>query len=267
VPVFQVSDPRDPRLTDYAALTDVDLRRALEPARGLYMAEGSKVIERALAAGHEPRSVLVEAKRLDAALAHLGRHPAVPVYAASPEVMRAIAGYRVHRGFLAAMHRPPARSVDEVCGAATRLLILEDLVDHTNVGAAFRAAAALGFDAVLVSPRCADPFYRRSVKVSMGAILALPWAVAEHWPADLHRLRRDGFAVLALTPAPGARDLADVARDAPARIALVIGTEGGGLSPEVLGAATARVRIPMHGGIDSLNAAAAAAVACYALRP
>lgn len=265
MPVIEVDDPADPRLADYADLTDVALRSAAEPAHGLYMAEGRLVIERALAAGHTPRSVLAEPRRL-AEVQALLQHRDTPVYLAPPQVLRAITGYRVHRGALAAMQRPAPRTVAEVTATATRLLVLEDLVDHTNVGAAFRSAAALGFGAVVVSPRCADPLYRRSIKVSMGAVLSVPWGRAQTWPQALHDLQAAGIAILALTPDPAAAPLHEVAADPPARLAVLIGTEGDGLSPAARAAADREVTIPMAGGIDSLNAAAATAVACYALR-
>jgi tRNA G18 (ribose-2'-O)-methylase SpoU len=264
---IDIADPADPLLADYFDLTDVDLRSRREPELGLYMAEGAKVVQRALQAGHRPRSVLVEHKRAAAAAALLSDWPKVPVLRGSAQLLQQVTGYRVHRGFLAAMHRPPLPSVAEVAGYARRLLVLEDLVDHTNVGAAFRSAAALGFDAVLVSPRCADPFYRRSIKVSMAAVLSLPWTIAHPWPEALAELGQDGFSVLALTPDPAAVDLAEVAADPPPRVAVVIGTEGSGLSAAAIAACGTPVRIPMHNGIDSLNAAAATAVACWALRP
>ncbi len=265
MPIVEVSEPADPRLHEYAGLTDIALRTAVEPATGLYLAEGAAVIERALAVGHRPRSVLVEHKRAAAAQQLLCRHPQVPIFSGPAELVRSVTGYRVHRGFLAAMHRPEERTVAEVADGARRILVLEDLVDHTNVGAAFRSAAALGFEAAVVSQRCADPLYRRSIKVSMGAVLSMPWARDPQWPASIAALRRGGFAVLALTPDPAALDLAAVAAAPPERIALLVGTEGSGLSGGSLSGADALVRIPMAAGIDSLNAAAATAVACYAL--
>jgi tRNA G18 (ribose-2'-O)-methylase SpoU len=271
--VIPVSDLADPRLADYANLTDVELRTRLEPAQGLFMAEGARVIERALASGCRPRSVLVDANRADQALSVLRAVPSpaardsVAVFVAPAALIATVTGYRVHRGFLAAMHRPRPRPVEAVLDGAARILVLEDLVDHTNVGAAFRSAAALGFDAVLLSPRCADPLYRRSIKVSMGAVLTMPWASATPWPAALDALRAEGVVVAALTPGPTARDLAEVAASAPARIALLVGTEGEGLTASALERADFAVRIPMFAGVDSLNAAAAAAVACYALGP
>lgn len=268
--VVEVHDRTDPRLADYADLTDVALRSAQEPRHGLYMAEGRRVIERALAVGHRPRSLLVEHKRLpqaQALLTGITGAEQVPIYAGGSDLVRSVTGYRVHRGFLAAMERPAPLALSDVLPAAARVLVLEDLVDHTNVGAAFRNAAALGFDAVLVSPRCADPLYRRSIKVSMGAVLSMPWAVAAPWPDSLADLRAAGFLVAALTPAASAEALADLAATGPGRIALLLGTEGDGLSPAAVAGSDVPVRIPMFSGIDSLNAAAATAVACYALGP
>jgi len=264
---IDVADPADPLLADYVGLTDVALRSRREPELGLYMAEGAKVVQRALAAGHRPRSVLVEHKRSEAAAALMEAWPQVPVLRGSAQLLQQVTGYRVHRGFLAAMHRPVLPEAGDVAAQARRLLVLEDLVDHTNVGAAFRSAAALGFDGVLISPRCADPLYRRSIKVSMGAVLSLPWTVAQPWPQALSDLAQSGFAVLALTPDPGAVDLAVLAAEPPARVAVVIGTEGTGLTAGALAGPAVAVRIPMRNGIDSLNAAAATAVACWALRP
>ena len=265
MPLITVTDLHDERLSDFRDLTDVSLRSALEPRHGLYMAEGGLVIERALAAGHRPRGVLVEAKRAPQAASLLAGHPQVPVYVGDAGLLRGVTGYSVHRGFLAAMQRPQPLSAAEAMQGATRVLVLGDLVDHTNVGAAFRSAAALGFDAVVVSPQCADPLYRRSIKVSMGAVLGIPWATAASLAGALTEARERGFRVLAMTPDPQAVALADLAAAPLDRVALVVGSEGPGLSEAVLRAADARVRIPMAGGVDSLNVAAATAVACYAL--
>lgn len=270
--VTPIDDLADPRLADYANLTDVALRTRLEPERGLFMAEGARVIERALRAGLRLRSILVADDRVEQALTMLRASDAaepteIEVYVGPPALVNGVTGYRVHRGFLAAVHRPAPRSVAAVIEAADRILILEDLVDHTNVGAAFRSAAALGFDAVLLSPRCADPLYRRSVKVSMGAVLSVPWAVADGWPQPLDDLSAAGVHLAALTPSPSARNLADLARTPPDRLALMIGTEGDGLTAAAIARAHSAVRIPMFAEVDSLNAAAATAVACYALGP
>lgn len=178
--IIPVADPTDPRLADYRDLTDVALRRVLEPAGGLYMAESSKVLGRALAAGHAPRSVLTQERWLPE-LEQLLAGRDVPVYLVPADVAEGVTGYAVHRGVLAAMHRPEPAPVAEVLAGARLAVILEDIVDHTNVGAAFRAAAGLGADAVLVTPRCADPLYRRSVRVSMGTVFQVPWTRLPEW--------------------------------------------------------------------------------------
>lgn len=262
VEVVEVRDARDARLRDYTDLTDVSLRRVREPAEGLFLAEGEKVVRRALEAGYVPRSLLMARKWWDG-LADAVAPYDCDVYLADDDVLQKVTGYRVHRGALASMQRRPLPSLDEVLTGARRVVVLEDLVDHTNVGAVFRNAAALGMDAVLVSPECADPLYRRSVKVSMGSVFAVPWTRAEPWPAALDLLRDRGFATLALSPDPSGSALRDVPLDGP--VAVVLGTEGDGLTDAAIGRCTARVRIPMAAGVDSLNVAAASAVAFYGL--
>jgi tRNA G18 (ribose-2'-O)-methylase SpoU len=263
-----VGDAGDPRLTDYVRLTDVHLRRSLEVAHGLFVAEGELVIRRAIEAGYPVRSLLITSDRL-AALADLAGGCPGPVYVVAPEIARQLTGYRVHRGALASMQRLPLPPVAEVIGGARRLVVLEDIVDHTNVGAIFRCAAALGFDAVVLAPRCADPLYRRSVRVSMGAVFAVPYARLEDWREGLAQIRAAGFRLLALTPASDAVPI-DQARAAGVRpdgdrLALLLGTEGDGLSARWRDQADLSVRIPMSGGVDSLNVASAAAIACYLL--
>lgn len=268
----RVTDPADPRLHDYTDLKDVKLRAVREPAEGLYMAESSSVIRRALEAGHRPRSFLMAEKWLDSMADVLAAHPDVPVYVGPDDVVQRITGFHLHRGALAAMHRPVLPSVhDLLAGArggagARRVAVLEDLVDHTNVGAVFRSAAALGVDAVLVSPRCADPLYRRSVRVSMGTVFQVPWTRLESWPGGLHALQDDGFTVAALALSDDSVSLDDLVADPPDRLAMVLGTEGDGLSRGAVAAADVVVRIPMAGGVDSLNVAAASAVAFWATR-
>lgn len=268
--VVRIDDPADDRLADYLRLTDVALRSKHEPAKGLYIAESSTVIRRALAAGHAPRSFLMAEKWLPSMSDAV---PAgVPVYVADEEVLQAITGFHLHRGALAAMHRPPLVPVHELLAVARdgagarRVAVLEDIVDHTNVGAIFRSAAALGVDAVLVSPRCSDPLYRRSVRVSMGTVFQVPWTRLESWPGGLHALQEDGFTVAALALSEDAVSLDDLVADPPERLALVLGTEGHGLSRGAVEAADVVVKIPMAGGVDSLNVAAASAVAFWATR-
>ncbi|UJP38860.1 TrmH family RNA methyltransferase [Cellulomonas palmilytica] len=275
--LLTVTDPSDERLADYVSLTDVALRSRHEPAKGLYIAESSTVLERALRAGHRPRSVLLaprwvpDLERMVASLpssagAGGSDEPAVPVYVADEPVLEAITGFHVHRGALAAMHRPPLPDPAELLAGARRVAVLEDIVDHTNVGAAFRSAAALGVNAVLVTPRCADPLYRRSVRVSMGTVFQVPWTRVDPWPAGVETLREAGFVSAALALSDDAITLDDLVADLPDRLALVLGAEGHGLKPTTVAACDLVVRIPMAGGVDSLNVAAAAAVAFWATR-
>ena len=273
-----VTDAEDPRLADYARLTDMELRTSLEPAQGLFIAEGAKVIGRAVAAGYPVRSVLLTERRLasletllPALLPQLAETGA-PVYVVPDPIAERLTGYRVHRGALASLHRKPLPPAAALAAAARRVIVLEDLVDHANVGAIFRCAAALGVDAVFLSPRCADPLYRRAVKVSMGAVFAIPYARMTGWYDGLAGLRAAGFRLLALTPDQMAAPIgAAVAGQRTAeRIALLLGTEGDGLSSRWLHEADQAVRIPMHpgalaAGVDSLNVVAAAAIACHVL--
>lgn len=263
--IVSVEDPADPRLRDYLSLTDVVLRRLSEPAEGLYLAESAKVIARALAAGHRPRSVLLQQKWLDE-LAPVLEPYDVPVYLAAPALLEKVTGFVMHRGAIAAMHRPPLLAVADVLRDARRVVVLEDIVDHTNVGAIFRAVAGLGADAVLITPRCADPYYRRAVRVSMGTVLQIPWTRLAEWPDGAGQLHDAGFQIAALALDHGAVDLATYAQHPPDRIALLLGTEGDGLSPAGLAAADTVITIPMSRGVDSLNVAAASAVALWALR-
>jgi tRNA G18 (ribose-2'-O)-methylase SpoU len=276
-----IDSANDPRLADYTRLTDVSLRTHLEAEHGLFIAEGSKVISRAIAAGYPVRSVLLGRGRLgDLGGLGLGGLD-TPVYVVPDEVAEGITGYRVHRGALASLGRKPLPAVSSVIGHARRIVVLEDLVDHGNVGAIFRCAAALGVDAVVLSPRCADPLYRRSVKVSMGAVFAIPYARMTDWYDGLSSLRKAGFRVLALTPDESATPITEALSDAGGsggaggaggggRVALLLGTEGDGLSSRWLREADEAVRIPMSpaargAGVDSLNVVAAAAIACHLL--
>jgi tRNA G18 (ribose-2'-O)-methylase SpoU len=256
-----VDRPDDPRVQDFADLTDVAARSAREPVEGLFIAEGEKVIRRALGAGYAPNRLLMEPKWLPSLARDLEAHD-VDVLLADPEVLRSITGYRVHRGALASMRRRPLREPEQVLVGARLAVVLVDLVDHTNVGAAFRNAAALGVDAILVSPGCADPLYRRSVKVSMAAVLSVPWTRSSPDPLD----DLAGFSTLALTPT-GEVALDDLVRSGTGPRALLLGTEGNGLDPSLARRADLRVRIPMAGGIDSLNVAAATAIALHWLHP
>ncbi|MFE0588246.1 RNA methyltransferase [Micromonospora sp. NBRC 101691] len=263
VPVHQITDPDDDRIADYRALTDVELRTRWEPPHGLFIAEGELVLRRALRAGYPPRSFLVDAKRVDQ-LADLDTGDA-PVYAATPDVLERATGFHVHRGVLASFRRLPLPSPAELLATARRVVILEDVNNHTNLGAIFRAVAALGVDGVLLSPSCADPLYRRSVRVSMGEVFAVPYAKLEPWPDGLAQVRAAGFTVLAMTPAPDAVPIQRLTAGQRARAALLLGAEGPGLSRAAQAASDVRVVIPMRRNVDSLNVAAATAVACWEL--
>ncbi|WP_103938820.1 TrmH family RNA methyltransferase [Thermomonospora echinospora] len=267
VRLVPVEDSADPRLADYVRLRDVQLRKSLEAEHGLFIAEGEKVIRRAVETGYPVRSLLM-ARRWAEPLADLLQRVDAPVYVADERVLEDVAGFAVHRGALAAMSRKPLPPVPELLGTARRVLVLEDLVDHGNVGAIYRCAAALGVDAVVLSPRCADPLYRRAVKVSMGAVFAIPYARMDDWHHGLGELREVGFRLLALTPDQSAVPIEKAVTGE--RVALLLGSEGDGLSSRWLKAADEAVCIPMSAdamarGVDSLNVVAAASIACYGL--
>jgi tRNA G18 (ribose-2'-O)-methylase SpoU len=261
-----ITDPGDPRLADYVRLRDTSLRRHLESEQGLFIAEGEKVIRRAIEAGYRPRSFLLAERWLDGLRDVVQRWPAAPVFVVTEDLAEQVTGFHVHRGALASLHREQRDRLHELV-AMQRVVVLEDIVDHTNVGAIIRNAAALGWDGALLSPRAADPLYRRSIKVSMGAVFSLPWARLEDWRATPEMLAAAGFLTVALTPAPDALTLSELAASisAESRVAVMLGTEGAGLSRRWSNEAEVRARIPMFAGIDSLNVAAAAAIACYAL--
>ncbi|MGZ4594865.1 MAG: TrmH family RNA methyltransferase [Actinomycetes bacterium] len=268
---IRITDPHDPRVADYVSLTDVALRRRAEPERGLYIAESEKVIRRALGAGHQPRSYLMAERWLtelaDVVEGAEGR--GIPVFVGEHDVIEQLTGFHLHRGALASMHRPQLPTVESLVADARggRIAIFEDIVDHTNLGAGFRAAAALGVDAVLITPRCADPLYRRSIRVSMGTVFQVPWTRLARWPNDLELLRAAGFHTAALALSDDSITLDELALRNHQSLALILGTEGHGLHPATLAQVDDVVRIPMGGNVDSLNVAAAAAVAFYATRP
>ena len=263
MPVVEISDIADPRLTDFAHRTDVALKNGSTAEHGLYIAESALVLERALRAGHRPRSVLALGGTVDEAVALVGDE--VPVYSGPGDLLAELTGYILHRGLIASMHRPPLPSVQSLLENARRVVILENVVDPTNVGAIFRSVAAIGADAVLVTPRCSDPFYRRAIRVSMGTVLQVPWTRIGDWPSTRELLTANGFHVAALALTDDAVSLRSFAATAPEKVALVLGTEGEGLTPEAIASADTVVQIPMAHGIDSLNVAATAAVAMYAL--
>ncbi|PWD52269.1 rRNA methyltransferase [Serinibacter arcticus] len=261
-----LTDPDDPRVTEYTGLTDVALRTRYETGAGLYMAESSTVIRRAVAAGHVPRSFLMAPRWLEQMADVVEAFPDAPVYTAPESVLEGVTGFHLHRGALAAMNRPALAPVADVVAGARRVAIIEDVVDHTNVGAIFRSAAGIGVDVVLVTPSCADPLYRRSVRVSMGTVFQVPWTRVPQWPSAIADLRAEGFVTAALALSDDAVTLDELADARHERLALVLGSEGHGLKPATVDASDVVVRIPMAGGVDSLNVAAASAVAFWATR-
>ena len=297
---IELTDPLDPRVHEYTSLTDVALRTRYEPDAGLYMGESSTVIRRAVAAGHVPRSFLMAPRWLDQMADLVEQFPQAPVYTAPEAVLEGITGFHLHRGALAAMNRPELPAVADLLHGARRVAILDDIVDHTNVGgrkmrtaqpeeavgsshrsriavfenlvdhtnlgAAFRSAAALGVDSVLVTPSCADPFYRRSIRVSMGTVFQVPWTRVDPWPAGIEVLQEHGYVVAGMTLGEGAITLDDLVAEDHEKLALVFGTEGHGLTPDADRLLDRRVTIPMMNGVDSLNVAASAALTFWATR-
>jgi tRNA G18 (ribose-2'-O)-methylase SpoU len=259
--LHEISDPADPRLADYRDLRDVQMRKHLEAEHGLFLAEGEKVVRRAVEGGFTPRSFLMAPRWLDGLADVLGTTDA-PCYVMSESLAEEVTGFHVHRGALASLERRPLPTVAEVLDGARSVLVLEDIIDHTNVGAILRSGAALGFDAVLLAPRCADPLYRRSIKVAMGAVFTMPWTRLPDWYDALPSLSAAGFTTVALTLADDATEI-EAAVAGVDKVALVLGSEGHGLSARWERSADRRAIIPMREGIDSLNVAAATAVACY----
>jgi tRNA G18 (ribose-2'-O)-methylase SpoU len=265
--LIHLDDPADPRLADYRDLRDVELRKHLEAEHGLFLAEGEKVVRRAVEGGFAARSFLMAPRWLDGLSDVLDSSPA-PCYVVNEDLAEVVTGFHVHRGALASLERVPLRPVADVLREARTVVVLENVVDHTNVGAIFRSAAALGVDAVLLSPRCADPLYRRSIKVAMGAVFSVPYARMDDWYDAVPALATAGFTTVALTPADDAVGIEEAVAGVE-KVALLMGSEGLGLSSRWMRSADVRAVIPMAAGIDSLNVAAATAVACYvvSLRP
>jgi tRNA G18 (ribose-2'-O)-methylase SpoU len=263
---LSISDPADQRLGDYVQLRETSLRRHLETEQGLFIAEGEKVIRRAIEAGYRPRSFLLAERWLTGLGDVLEQRPEVPVFVVTEQLAEQVTGFHVHRGALASLHREERHRAEDIL-TMHRVAVLEDIVDHTNVGAILRNVAGLGWDGALLSARTADPLYRRSIKVSMGAVFSLAWARLQDWRGVPELLAASGFLTVALSLAPDAVELGQLAeRLAPeTRVAVLLGTEGAGLSKRWSEGAAIRARIPMFAGIDSLNVAAATAIACYAL--
>jgi tRNA G18 (ribose-2'-O)-methylase SpoU len=263
VQVIDVDDPKDPRLDDFRDLNSVDRRPDLPSGKGLVIAEGMLVVQRMLASRFTPRALLGTDRRLGELAGDLHRTDA-PFYRATADVMAEVVGFHLNRGVLASASRPPEHAVAQVLTGARTVAVLEGVNDHENLGSIFRNAAGLGVDAVVFGAGCADPLYRRAVRVSMGHALLVPYAWAAHWPKDLEVLRDNDFRLLAMTPDPGAATLPEaMAALADEKVAVLVGAEGRGLTERAMRASDVRVRIPMSRGTDSLNVATAAAVAFY----
>ena len=269
--IVEITDFHAPELDPYTRLTQNQLRCRLEPEKGIFIAESPKVISRALDAGYEPVSLLMERRQITGPAAEiLTRCGDAPVYTADRELLAGLTGFELTRGVLCAFRRPAPRSAEELCKAARRVAVLEGIVDSTNVGAIFRSAAALNMDAVLINPSCCDPLCRRAVRVSMGTVFQVPWAQLGETPADwpgqgLARLRAMGFKTAAMALSDRSVPIDDEALAAEPKLAIVLGTEGDGLAHATIAACDYTVKIPMSHGVDSLNVAAASAVAFWQL--
>ena len=270
--VIEITDFSAPELDVFARLTEAQLRNRLEPEKGIFIAESPKVIERALNAGYEPVSLLMERRHITGdAAGILARCGEVPVYTADRELLAELTGYQLTRGVLCAMRRSPLPSVEDLCANARRIAVLEGIVDTTNIGAIFRSAAALNIDTVLVTPTCCDPLNRRSIRVSMGTVFQVPWTRIGETPADwpesgVIRLKALGFKTAAMALTDNSVSIDHPALALEEKLAIVLGTEGDGLADSTIAACDYTVRIPMSHQVDSLNVAAASAVAFWELR-
>ena len=267
--VITSQDASTSLLADYRDLTDSALRRVSEPEEGLYIAESLTILARALEVGHQPRSVLTSEKWLPQLENLVNSYPSlstVPVIVGEDSELEALTGFHLHRGTLASMNRPALPSLSHITAGARRIVVLEDIVDHTNVGALFRSVAGMGANAVVVSERCADPLYRRSVRVSMGTVLQVPWTRSGDLVDLANTLRAHGWLVAGLALTEDAVDFDQWVRTPPAKVAMMLGSEGPGLTPRALSACDVVVKIPLGHGVDSLNVAASGAVALHALR-
>ena len=267
--IIEINDIADPALSAYTRLTEAQLRSRADPAAALFIAESPNVIRIALETGCVPVSLLMERRHIRGKAAPIiARCPGVPVYTADDAVLRGLTGYPLTRGVLCAMRRPAPKRMEDVCAGACRVAVLEDIVDTTNIGAIYRSAAALGVDAVLLTPACCDPLNRRALRVSMGTVFQVPWARMDAWPeAGLARLEAMGFITAAMALTDASIPIDDPRLTGAPRLALVLGTEGDGLSADTVARCRYTARIPMAHGVDSLNVAAASAVAFWACRP
>ena len=270
--IIEITDFSAPELDVYARLTEAQLLNRFEPAKGMFIAESPKVIDRALNAGCKPVSLLMERKDIEGSAAEIiARCPDIPVFTADREVLAQLTGYHLTRGVLCAMLRPKLPTVEEILREARRVAVLENVMNPTNVGAIFRSAAALGMDAVLLTPGCSDPLYRRSARVSMGTVFQIPWtfigAETAHWPQPgMERLRQLGFRTAAMALKDDSLSVDDPRLGKLEKLAIILGSEGDGLTDSTIADCDYTVRIPMYHGVDSLNVAAASAVAFWELR-
>ena len=270
--IIEITDFSDPRLDVYARLTEAQLLNRFEPAKGMFIAESPKVIDRALNAGCQPVSLLMERKDIDGSAREIiARCGDIPVFTADRDVLCQLTGYQLTRGVLCAMLRPALQSVEDVVTNARRIVILENVQNPTNVGAIFRSAAALGMDAVLLTPGCSNPLYRRSARVSMGTVFQIPWTFIGSetidWPdMGMAKLRELGFKTAAMALSDQSVSIDDPALAAEEKLAIILGSEGDGLTETTIADCDYMVKIPMYHGVDSLNVAAASAVAFWELR-
>lgn len=266
--IIEITDFSAPELDVYARLTEAQLLNRFEPARGMFIAESPKVIHRALDGGCQPVSLLMERKDIEGAAREvIARCPDIPVYTADEELLCNLTGYHLTRGVLCAMRRPKRPGLAEICAGASRIVVLENVQNPTNVGAIFRSAAALGMDAVLLTPGCSDPLYRRSARVSMGTVFQIPWTYTDSWPeAGMAQLERLGFKTAAMALSDDSVSIDDPRLMAEKKLAVVLGSEGDGLTANTIAKCDYTVKIPMYHGVDSLNVAAASAVAFWQLR-
>ena len=263
--IIEITDFNSPELDVFARLTEAQLRNRLEPEKGIFVAESPKVISVALDAGYKPVSLLMERRHISGdGKSIIDRCGSVPVYTGDREVLESLTGYRLTRGVLCAMRRPDGQSMQEVCSKSKRIAVLDGIVDSTNIGAIFRSAAALGIDGILLTATCCDPLCRRAVRVSMGTVFQIPWArISDDWIQEIQKM---GFQTAAMALSEDAISIDDLRLKSAKKLAVVLGTEGDGLSEETIAACDYTVCIPMHHGVDSLNVAAASAVAFWELR-
>ena len=262
--IIEITSLQHPGVEIFATLTEAQLRNRIEPEKGIFIAESPKVINVALNAGYEPLAILCEQKHITGdAVSIIERCPDIPIYTGSRELLTSLTGYTLTRGVLCAMKRPQPLSVEDVCNNAQRIVVIDGVVDTTNIGAIFRSAAALGIDAVLLTPSSCDPLNRRAIRVSMGSVFLVPWTWID---GSLNRLKEIGFRTVAMALSDNSISIDDPSLSAEPRLAIIMGTEGDGLAKETISDADYVVRIPMSHNVDSLNVAAASAIAFWQLR-